>query len=194
MQSSLNNSLSKEDAFAGTAEQQALATRFKSMSRGQQDQILAMADLESQYAKDYKAIKDKFGVLPFMADTGAFDAIRTSANQAEAQAETILHNANMIEKFAQFRRNELKKFESLGQVPTAGDMLSAFVRSDEFKNSSKESRDKVFEIMKREVMMRPEQGAPAAVAAPPAAKPAAKAPPKNRPTPDQIFKSVLGGK
>lgn len=165
LQSYLNQSASKEASFDRTAEQAAMGDLFGPLSSKQQDRLLRLRELNDSFEKKMGDMRREFGTLPFLVETEPFSAL-TSPNRFSAQADVIRHNANIIDKFATDRAEQLKIFESNGQLPKAGQIMSAFTKTPAYDQSEKDLKEAIKKSMSAELITVPgavESGMPGIV-------------------------------
>jgi len=154
LQTNLSQAASKESSFDRTAEQAALGALFGPLSSRQQDNILRLRELNDSYEKKLGEMKQNYGTLPFLVDTEPFSAL-TSPNRFAAQADVLRHNADVIQKYAANRSEQMKIFESNGQLPKAGEVMSAFTRTPAYDESERNLKDSIKRSMSAELVTVP---------------------------------------
>lgn len=142
LQNVLSQSAQRESSFDRTAEQAALGALFGPLSSKLQDQVLRLRELNDSFERKMGEMRSAYGTLPFLVDTEPFSAL-TSPNRFSAQADVLKHNASIIEKYASNRAEELKIFESAGQVPKPGAIMSAFTKTTAYDESEKELKQAI---------------------------------------------------
>jgi len=146
LQNNLSQSAQKESSFDRTAEQAAIGQLFGPLGAKQQDNILRLRELNDSFEKKSSEMRQQYGTLPFLVDTEPFSAL-TSPNRFAAQADVLRHNADIIDKYYSDRSSQIKIFESAGQVPKAGQIMSAFTRTPAYDESEKELRQAIKKSM-----------------------------------------------
>jgi hypothetical protein len=154
LQTNLNQAASKESSFDRDAEQAALGALFGPLSSRQQDNILRLRELNDSFEKKLGEMKREYGSLPFLVDTEPFSAL-TSPNRFSAQADVLRHNADVIEKYAANRNEQMKIFESNGQTPKAGEIMSAFTRTPAYDESENNLKKAIKNSMSQELITVP---------------------------------------
>jgi hypothetical protein len=147
LQNNLNQSAQKEASFDRTAEQAALGQLFGNLGGKQQDNILRLRELNDSFEKKMGEMRQTYGTLPFLVDTEPFRAL-TSPNRFSAQTDVLRHNADIIEKYANNRAEQLKIFEANGQTPKAGQIMSAFTKTPAYDESEKELKQAIERVKK----------------------------------------------
>jgi hypothetical protein len=151
LQKHVNESIHKESNYTRTNLQAALGKVFENLSASQQDRILRLMEVDSNYQKDLNNLKSDYGDLPFLINTDEFNAL-TSPNRANAQAESMIHNGTIVKAYKQFRDQAMEDFERLGHVPTAGEIMSGFVKSPVYQNASKLVKEKIIKALSPELI------------------------------------------
>jgi hypothetical protein len=142
LQNILSQSAQKELSFDRTSEQAALGALFGPLSSQQQDRILRLRELNDSFEKKMGEMRSTYGAIPFLVETEPFSAL-TSPNRFSAQADVLRHNANIIDKYASNRAEQLKVFDSAGQVPKPGQIMSAFTKTAAYDESEKELKQSI---------------------------------------------------
>lgn len=117
-----------EQATSGNQQQRAMGALFKNLSAPQQQAVLRLVDLQSNVTNDMNTLRNEVGDLKFMVNLNDFDPLK-GFGSTMAKAESMIHNAQMINSYAEDRKQKLQKFDSVGQNPTAGELQAAFTRT-----------------------------------------------------------------
>jgi hypothetical protein len=157
LQNILNQSAQKESSFDRTAEQAALGALFGPLTPKLQDQVLRLRELNDSFERKMSEMRSTYGTLPFLADTEPFSAL-TSPNRFSAQADVLKHNASIIEKYAANRADQLKIFESAGQVPKPGAIMSAFTKTAAYDESEKELKQAIKKSLSERLIFANDEG------------------------------------
>jgi len=94
--------------------------------------------------------------LPFLVSPAAMEVPDQFA-RAEVQAILGQYNAEISDKFARWRKDQLAEFEKRGQVPSAGELEAQFVKTDLFKNTRRAYHDEAMKVRTRPVETAPEK-------------------------------------
>jgi hypothetical protein len=78
--------------------------------------------------------------------------------RGEASALIGEFNQQATEAFADWRKAQLAKFKDKSQVPSAGELESAFARTQGFRELRQQFADKNREILRRPAQSRPSTG------------------------------------
>ena len=151
LQNHVNKSIQKESNYTRTNLQAALGDLLGGLSGSQQERILRLIEVDSNYQKDLNNLKSVHGDLPFLINTDEFNGL-TSSNRAEAQAESMIHNGNVLRAYKQFRDAQMEDWERLGHVPAAGEIASGFTRSPYYKKASEDVKEKIKQALSKGIL------------------------------------------
>ena len=120
---------------------------FSVLKPEEQQAVLDLRGYQNDLVKNYNKLKEKHD-LPFLVDINAFDFLR-SPNSHEATNEAIIHNAKQITNFSQYRDQQLKNFDKVGQLPQAGSIQKSYLGTDSYKQSADNLTNILTNVLKK---------------------------------------------
>ena len=97
-------------------------------------------------------LSSKHGNLPFLINPKSYQ-LGDEFVRGEALALIGEFNQDATQAFADWRKQQLARFKDKSQVPSAGELESAFARTQEFRELRQKFADR-----NREILRRPPQG------------------------------------
>lgn len=149
LQKHFSNLAEQSVNFDVTQQNSAAYKLFSRLDSTQQQAVLNLRDYQNDLSKDFDSLKSKHD-LPFLVNINAFDYLK-SPNSLEATNEAVIHNANQINNFSQYRDNRLKNFREVGQLPQAGAVQKSYLTTDSYKQSADNLTNILTNVLKKPV-------------------------------------------
>lgn len=130
---------------------------FKGLSESEMKNIGRVLDIQQMVEKTQLELSAKHGTLPFLINPKSYQ-IGDEFVRGEASALIGEFNQQATEAFADWRKAQLAKFKDKSQVPSAGELESAFARTQGFRELRQQFADKNREILRRPAQSRPSTG------------------------------------
>jgi hypothetical protein len=127
---------------------------FKGLSEAEMKNIGRILDLQQTAEKTQLELSAKHGTLPFLINPKTYQ-LGDEFARGEASALIGEFNQQATQAFADWRKTQLAKFKEKSQVPTAGELESAFARTEAFRDLRQQFADKNREILRRPAQSRP---------------------------------------
>jgi hypothetical protein len=127
---------------------------FKGLSEAEMKNIGRILDLQQTAEKTQLELSAKHGTLPFLINPKTYQ-LGDEFARGEASALIGEFNQQATQAFADWRKTQLAKFKDKSQVPTAGELESAFARTEAFRDLRQQFADKNREILRRPAQSRP---------------------------------------
>ena len=128
---------------------------FKGLSEAEMKNIGRILDLQQAAERTQLELSAKHGTLPFLINPKTYQ-LGDEFVRGEASALIGEFNQQATQAFATWRKEQLAKFKDKSQVPSAGELESAFARTQGFRDLRQQFAD-----MNREILRRPAQSRPA---------------------------------
>lgn len=157
IQKSLTNGTQFDRNFTQSKEDFIRSEVFKGLGAGDMKNIGRILDLQQMAERTQLELSSKHGNLPFLINPKSYQ-LGDEFVRGEASALIGEFNQDATEAFANWRKQQLAKFKDKSQVPSAGELESAFARTQEFRDLRQQFADKNREILRRPVRSRPETG------------------------------------
>lgn len=106
---------------------------FKDLLPDQRAKLGRALDLQFSLAKNDSDLAGKNQRLPFLLNPAAYQ-VGDEFHRAEASMLVHEFNAEAAEKYAAWRREQLKNYTDKNQLPQPMELEAAFARSDEYKD------------------------------------------------------------
>lgn len=129
---------------------------YKNLSQDQKLLFDAILENDKKIERKQAELIAKHGTLPFLVSPAAMEVPDQFA-RAEVQAILGQYNAEISDKFARWRKEQVAEFEKRGQVPSAGELEAQFVKTDLFKNTRKAYHDEAMKVRTRPIETAPEK-------------------------------------
>jgi hypothetical protein len=129
---------------------------FKGLGTGDMKNIGRILDVQQMVEKAQLELSSKHGNLPFLVNPKSYQ-LGDEFVRGEALALIGEFNQDATQAFANWRKAQLARYPK-SQVPTAGELESAFARTDVFRNLRQQFADRNREILRRPVSSRPDTG------------------------------------
>lgn len=156
-QKSLTNGTQFDRNFTQSKEDFIRSEVFKGLGAGDMKNIGRILDLQQMAERTQLELSSKHGNLPFLINPKSYQ-LGDEFVRGEASALIGEFNQDATEAFANWRKQQLAKFKDKSQVPSAGELESAFARTQEFRDLRQQFADRNREILRRPVRSRPETG------------------------------------
>lgn len=127
---------------------------FKGLAEAEMKNLGRILDLQQMAERTQLELSAKHGTLPFLINPKSYQ-LGDEFVRGEASALIGEFNQRATQAFAEWRREQLTKFKDKAQVPSAGELESAFARTQAFRDLRQQFAD-----MNREILRRPMQGRP----------------------------------
>lgn len=130
---------------------------FKGLSEAEMKNIGRVLDLQQAAERTQLELSAKHGTLPFLINPKSYQ-LGDEFVRGEASALIGEFNQQATQAFADWRKQQLAKFKDKSQVPSAGELESAFARTQGFRELRQQFADKNREILRRPAQSRPSTG------------------------------------
>jgi len=127
---------------------------FKGLGEAEMRNLGRVLDIQQMVERTQLELSAKHGTLPFLINPKSYQ-IGDEFVRGEASALIGEFNQQATQAFADWRKAQLTKFKDKSQVPSAGELESAFARTDAFRELRQQFADR-----NREILRRPGQGRP----------------------------------
>jgi hypothetical protein len=156
-QKSLTNGTQFDRNFTQSKEDFIRSEVFKGLGAGDMKNIGRILDVQQMVEKAQLELSSKHGNLPFLVNPKSYQ-LGDEFVRGEALALIGEFNQDATQAFANWRKAQLARYPDKSQVPTAGELESAFARTDAFRDLRQQFADRNREILRRPVRSRPETG------------------------------------
>jgi YD repeat-containing protein len=130
---------------------------FKGLGEAEMRNLGRVLDIQQMVEKTQLELSAKHGTLPFLINPKSYQ-IGDEFVRGEASALIGEFNQQATQAFADWRKAQLAKFKDKSQVPSAGELESAFARTEAFRDLRQQFADKNREILRRPAQSRPATG------------------------------------
>jgi YD repeat-containing protein len=130
---------------------------FKGLGEAEMKNLSRVLDLQQMVEKTQLELSAKHGTLPFLINPKSYQ-IGDEFVRGEALALIGEFNQDATQAFADWRKAQLAKYKDKSQVPSAGELESAFARTDAFRELRQQFADRNREILRRPAQSRPATG------------------------------------
>lgn len=130
---------------------------FKGLSEAEMKNLGRILDIQQAVERTQLELSAKHGTLPFLINPKSYQ-VGDEFVRGEASALIGEFNQRATQAFAEWRRQQLSKFKDKSQVPSAGELESAFARTQGFKDLRQQFADMNREILRRPAQSRPTTG------------------------------------
>ena len=130
---------------------------FKGLSEAEMKNIGRILDLQQIAERTQLELSSKHGTLPFLINPKSYQ-LGDEFVRGEASALIGEFNQQATQAFADWRKQQLAKFKDKSQIPSAGELESAFARTQAFRDLRQQFADKNREILRRPAQSRPATG------------------------------------
>ena len=130
---------------------------FKGLSEAEMKNIGRVLDLQQAAERTQLELSAKHGTLPFLINPKSYQ-LGDEFVRGEASALIGEFNQQATQAFADWRKQQLARFKDKSQVPSAGELESAFARTEGFRELRQQFADKNREILRRPAQSRPATG------------------------------------
>jgi hypothetical protein len=154
LQKSLTNGTQFDRNFTQSKEDFIRSEVFKGLGAGDMKNIGRILDVQQMVEKAQLELSSKHGNLPFLVNPKSYQ-LGDEFVRGEASALIGEFNQQATQAFADWRKTQLAKFKDKSQVPTAGELESAFARTEAFRDLRQQFADKNREILRRPAQSRP---------------------------------------
>jgi hypothetical protein len=160
-QKSLTNGTQFDRNFTQSKEDFIRSEVFKGLGAGDMKNIGRILDLQQMAERTQLELSSKHGNLPFLINPKSYQ-LGDEFVRGEALALIGEFNQDATQAFSDWRKTQLAKYKDKSQVPSAGELESAFSRTEAFRDLRQQFADRNREILRRPVRSRPETGQTAA--------------------------------
>lgn len=154
-QNTLTNGTQFDRNFSQSKDDFIRSEVFKGLSESEMKNLGRILDIQQAVERAQLELSAKHGTLPFLINPKSYQ-LGDEFVRGEASALIGEFNQRATQAFAEWRREQLTKFKDKAQVPSAGELESAFARTQAFRDLRQQFAD-----MNREILRRPMQGRPA---------------------------------
>lgn len=160
-QKSLTNGTQFDRNFTQSKEDFIRSEVFKDLGEQDMRSIGRILDLQQIAERTQLELSSKHGNLPFLINPKSYQ-LGDEFVRGEALALIGEFNQDATQAFANWRKAQLARYPDKSQVPTAGELESAFARTDAFRDLRQQFADRNREILRRPAQGRRETGQTAA--------------------------------
>ena len=160
-QKSLTNGTQFDRNFTQSKEDFIRSEVFKGLGAGDMKNIGRILDLQQMAERTQLELSSKHGNLPFLINPKSYQ-LGDEFVRGEALALIGEFNQDATQAFSDWRKTQLAKYKDKSQVPSAGELESAFSRTEAFRDLRQQFAERNREILRRPVRSRPETGQTAA--------------------------------
>ena len=150
-QNTLTNGTQFDRNFSQSKDDFIRSEVFKGLSEAEMRNIGRILDLQQTAERTQLELSSKHGTLPFLINPKSYQ-LGDEFVRGEASALIGEFNQQATQAFAEWRKGQLAKFKDKSQVPSAGELESAFARTQGFRDLRQQFAD-----MNREILRRPAQ-------------------------------------
>jgi len=154
LQKSLTNGTQFDRNFSQSKEDFIRSEVFKGLGEAEMRNLGRILDLQQMAERTQLELSSKHGNLPFLINPKSYQ-LGDEFVRGEALALIGEFNQDATQAFAKWRNTQLSRYKDKSQVPSAGELESAFARTDAFRELRQQFADR-----NREVLRRPSQGRP----------------------------------
>jgi hypothetical protein len=129
---------------------------FKGLGEAEIKNLGRVLDIQQMVEKTQLELSAKHGNLPFLVNPKSYQ-LGDEFVRGEALALIGEFNQDATQAFANWRKAQLARYPK-SQVPTAGELESAFARTDAFRELRQQFADRNREILRRPAQSRPSTG------------------------------------
>lgn len=122
---------------------------FKGLGEAEMKNLGRVLDLQMAIEKSQLELTSKHGTLPFLINPKSYQ-LGDEFARGEASALIGEFNQQATEMFAKWRENQLRVFKEKNDIPSAGELESAFAKTGQFR----ELRERFAELNK-DILRRP---------------------------------------
>jgi hypothetical protein len=159
-QKNLTNGTQFDRNFTQSKEDFIRSEVFKGLGEAEMRNLGRVLDLQQMVERTQLELSSKHGNLPFLINPKSYQ-LGDEFVRGEALALIGEFNQDATQAFANWRKEQLAKYPK-SQVPTAGELESAFARTKEFRELRQQFADRNREMMRRPAQGRQETGQTAA--------------------------------
>jgi hypothetical protein len=129
---------------------------FKGLGEAEMKNLGRVLDIQQMVEKTQLELSAKHGNLPFLVNPKSYQ-LGDEFVRGEALALIGEFNQDATQAFANWRKAQLARYPK-SQVPTAGELESAFARTPAFRELRQQFADRNREILRRPAQSRPSTG------------------------------------
>jgi hypothetical protein len=155
-QKNLTNGIEFDRNFTQSKEDFIRSEVFKGLGEVEMRNLGRILDLQQMAERTQLELSSKHGNLPFLINPKSYQ-LGDEFVRGEALALIGEFNQDATQAFANWRKAQLAKYPK-SQVPTAGELESAFARTDAFRELRQQFANRNREMMRRGAQGRPETG------------------------------------
>lgn len=130
---------------------------FEGLGEAEMKNLGRVLDLQQMVEKTQLELSSKHGTLPFLINPKTYQ-IGDEFARGEALALIGEFNQDATQAFADWRKQQLTRYKDKSQIPSAGELESAFARTQAFKDLRQQFAQKNREILRRPAQSRPSTG------------------------------------
>ena len=155
-QNSLTSGTQFDRNFAQSKQDFIQSEVFKGLGEAEMKNLGRVLDIQQMVEKTQLELSAKHGNLPFLVNPKSYQ-LGDEFVRGEALALIGEFNQDATQAFANWRKAQLARYPK-SQVPTAGELESAFARTDAFRELRQQFADRNREILRRPAQSRPSTG------------------------------------
>lgn len=156
-QNSLTNGTQFDRNFTQSKEDFIRNKVFEGLGEAEMKNLGRVLDLQQMVERTQLELSSKHGTLPFLINPKTYQ-IGDEFARGEALALIGEFNQDATQAFSDWRKQQLARFKDKSQVPSAGELESAFARTQEFRDLRQQFAEKNREILRRPAQSRPSTG------------------------------------
>jgi len=156
-QNSLTSGTQFDRNFAQSKEDFIRSEVFKGLKEGEMRNLGRILDIQQMVERTQLELSAKHGTLPFLINPKTYQ-LGDEFVRGEALSLIGEFNQDATQAFAEWRKGQLAKFKDKSQVPSAGELESAFARTQGFRDLRQQFADRNREIMRKSGQSRPATG------------------------------------
>ena len=160
-QKNLTNGIQFDRNFTQSKEDFIRSEVFKGLGEAEMRNLGRILDLQQMAERTQLELSSKHGNLPFLVNPKSYQ-LGDEFVRGEALALIGEFNQDATQAFAKWRNTQLSRYKDKSQIPSAGELESAFARTDAFRELRQQFADRNREILRRPSQGRPETGQTAA--------------------------------
>jgi len=160
-QKNLTNGTQFDRNFTQSKEDFIRSEVFKGLGEAEMRNLGRVLDLQQMVERTQLELSSKHGNLPFLINPKSYQ-LGDEFVRGEALALIGEFNQDATQAFADWRKQQLVKFKDKSQIPSAGELESAFARTQAFRDLRQQFADRNREMMRRPAQGRQETGQTAA--------------------------------
>jgi hypothetical protein len=156
-QNSLTNGTQFDRNFTQSKQDFIQSEVFKGLGEAEMKNLGRVLDIQQMVEKTQLELSAKHGNLPFLVNPKSYQ-LGDEFVRGEALALIGEFNQDATQAFSDWRKAQLAKYKDKSQIPSAGELESAFARTDAFRELRQQFANRNREILRRPAQSRPSTG------------------------------------